>query len=174
MQIVAPGSSCSFFICRSLSLILVLNVIQWSFWNVLKWKTAMWSTTLRNLIPQIWPSLNWKIWRKKLILWYVIITTRACARGKAIGFVCLSSVCRLSVVIVVTKIARSGHLDIWETCRYNETVEMGKKLALLCFELLGKAHECHKYCVFIDHTYWLLCWPCMCFLLMRTPIVIRR
>ena len=39
---------------------------------------------------------------------HVIITPCACAKGKAIGFVCLLSV----IVVVTTKIARSGDIGI--------------------------------------------------------------
>ena len=43
-----------------------------------------------------------------------IITPRACARGKAIGFI------RLSVrLFVSTKIARSGDLGVIARCKYN-------------------------------------------------------
>ena len=87
-----------------------------------------------------------------------LITPRACARGKAVGFVCLLSV-------VVTKIARSPHLGIWATRKYDESVEIGDKLVSLCFELIGKAYECHKYCVFVGHAYRL---QAVCDLLMRT------
>ena len=63
-----------------------------------------------------------------------IITLRACARGKAIGFVCLSS------VVVVTKIARSRVLGICVCCNYHELVDIGEKLVSVCFELLNMAH----------------------------------
>ena len=72
-----------------------------------------------------------------LVLMRSAITPRACARGKAIGFVSQS--------VVVTKITRSPHLGTWATRKYDETVEIGDKLASICFESIGKPHECHKY-----------------------------
>ena len=80
-----------------------------------------------------------------------------CARGKAIGFVCH---CLLSVVV-------TPDVGIWATRKYNEPVEICEKLALISFELFGKVHECHKYCVFIGHAYRL---QVMCFLLMCTIV----
>ena len=35
------------------------------------------------------------------------------------------------------------------TYKYDESVEIGIKLASLCFKSIGKAHECHKYCVLL-------------------------
>ena len=68
-----------------------------------------------------------------------LVTPRACARGKAIGFVCCPSVvCLLSVV--VTKIARSRVLGICACCNYHELVDIGEKLASVRFELLNTAH----------------------------------
>ena len=51
------------------------------------------------------------------------------------------------------------------TRKYDEPVEIGDKLTLLCFESIGKAHKCHKYSVFIGHAYRL---QAMCYLLMCT------
>ena len=91
----------------------------------------------------------------------IFITLRACARGKAISFVCLLSV-------VVVKIARSPHLGISSvTCKYDKSIEIGDKLASLYFKSIGKAHECHKYGVFIGHAYRL---QAMCYLLMHTSL----
>ena len=64
----------------------------------------------------------------------ILVTLRACARGKAIGFVC-----RLSSV-VVTKIARSRIRRIYTCCNYHELVDIGEKLASVCFKLLNMAH----------------------------------
>jgi hypothetical protein len=36
---------------------------------------------------------------------------------------------------------------------YNKSIEIVKKLALLCFESFDKAHEHRKHCIFIGHTY---------------------
>ena len=65
-----------------------------------------------------------------------IITPRACARGKAIGF-CLSSV-------VGTKIVTSRDLGISVTRKHYESVEIGEKLASVCFYSFAMAHERHK------------------------------
>ena len=74
-------------------------------------------------------------------------------------------VCVFSIAVVVMKIARSPHLGIWATCKYDKSVEIGDKLASLCLQSIGKAHECHKYGVFVGHAYRL---QAMCYLLMRT------
>ena len=67
-----------------------------------------------------------------------VITPRACARGKAIIFVC-----RLLSVIGM-KITRSRDLGIQVTCKHNESVEFGKKLASVCSKSFDTAHESHK------------------------------
>ena len=77
------------------------------------------------------------------------------------------SVCHRLLSVVVTKITRSPDLGIWAAHKYNETVKICKKLASLCFESFGKVHECHKYCVFIGHTYRLQAMT-LRFLLMHT------
>ena len=51
----------------------------------------------------------------------------------------------LSVVVVSTKIARSGDLGIWATRKYNISGNIVEELASLCSESFGKAHEHHKY-----------------------------
>ena len=38
------------------------------------------------------------------------------------------------------KIAKSEDLDIWASCKHNEYVEFGEKLALVCLESSGKAY----------------------------------
>ena len=60
------------------------------------------------------------------------------ARGKAIGFV------HLIVVVVTTKIARSGDIDFWATRKHNRSIEIGEKLASVCFESFGTAQERRK------------------------------
>ena len=63
-----------------------------------------------------------------------IITPHACARGKAIGFFCLSSiVCR-------PKIPRSWILGICACCNYHGLVDSGEKLVSVCFKLLNMVH----------------------------------
>jgi hypothetical protein len=69
---------------------------------------------------------------------------RMCSRGKAIDL----SVRYLSSV-VRTKIARSRHLGTSAIRKHNESVEIVDKLASLCFESLGKAHERRKYGVLL-------------------------
>ena len=69
------------------------------------------------------------------------------------------SVRRLSVVI--TKIARSPHLGIWATYKYDESVEIGKKLAS---NRLTRPTNVYRYGVFNGHAYRL---QAMCSLLMR-------
>ena len=78
----------------------------------------------------------------------LLITPRACTRGKAIGFVC-----RLSSV-VTTKIARSRVLGICACCNYNESVDIGEKLVSVCFELLNVAPWCYKSCIFRSACLW--------------------
>ena len=46
----------------------------------------------------------------------------------------------LSVVVIVTKIARSGVLSICSCCNYHELVDIGEKLVSVLFELLNMAH----------------------------------
>ena len=71
-----------------------------------------------------------------------------------------------------TIIVRSRLLGIWATRRRKQSVQSGEKLALVCFESSGKAHECQQMvstCMFalvampIDHACPL---QAMCFLLM--------
>ena len=68
-----------------------------------------------------------------------VITPRACARGKVIGR-----------RVVSTKIARSGDLGVWATRKYSISVDIVEKLASLCFESFGKAHERRKYRILLD------------------------
>ena len=39
------------------------------------------------------------------------------------------------------------------TRKYNISIDIVEKLASLCFDLFGKAHQCQKYISF--------CWPCL-------------
>ena len=53
----------------------------------------------------------------------------------------LSVCCLLSVVVVVaTKIARSQVLGICACCKHNESMDTGKKLVSIHFELLKMAY----------------------------------
>ena len=97
---------------------------------------------------------------KNWVKFRLLITPHACTRGKAINFVCH---CLSSVV--------SRDLGIWATCKHNESVEISEKLASVCFDSFGTAHERHKKCVFVSHAYWphlLGLLQAMCFLLMCT------
>ena len=77
-----------------------------------------------------------------------IITLHACARGKAIG---------LSVVIIVsTKIARSRVLGICAYCKHNQSVDIGEKLVYKGFELLKRAYQCYKSCIFCSTCLWFI------------------
>jgi hypothetical protein len=71
----------------------------------------------------------------------------ACAAGVkqsvCLSVRCLSSTCHLSSV-VCTKIARSRHLGISATRKYNESIGLGKKLASVCFKSRDMIHEHHK------------------------------
>ena len=62
-----------------------------------------------------------------------VIIPHACARGKAIGFVC----CLSSVVVM--KITRSRVLGICVCCNYHKLVDISEKLVPVCFELLNMA-----------------------------------
>ena len=58
-------------------------------------------------------------------------------QGKVIDLsVCLS--------VITTKIARSQHVSTWATWKYNEFVEVCKKLAPGCLELSSMVYKRHK------------------------------
>ena len=67
---------------------------------------------------------------------YSIVTLHACARGKVIG--------RDRVVVVSTKITISRDVGVYATCKHNESIEFGEKLALVCFKSRDMVHERHK------------------------------
>ena len=46
--------------------------------------------------------------------------------------------------VVSTKIARSGDLGIWVTCKHNESSKLGEKLAPACFKLMDTVYEHHS------------------------------
>ena len=60
-------------------------------------------------------------------------------RGEVIG-----SVVVVVVVVVDTKIAWSQHLGTWASCKHDENVDFGEKLALVCSDSSGKAYKRHK------------------------------
>ena len=72
----------------------------------------------------------------------VIITLRACARGKVIGRIIV--VVLVVVIVVHKKIARSWDLGTSATQKYNESVEVGEKLVLGCLKSSGTAYKFHK------------------------------
>ena len=72
---------------------------------------------------------------KANILW-PIVTPHACARGKVIGGVVV-------IVVVHKKIARSWDLGTSATRKYNESVNIGEKLASGCLESSGTAYKLH-------------------------------
>ena len=64
------------------------------------------------------------------------------------------------VVVVRTKIASLGVLGPWATCKANEYIEIGEKLASVCFELLCTGHNASVtnsafLALPVDHTYLL-------------------
>ena len=66
-------------------------------------------------------------------------------RGKVIG-------CVVVVVVVVdTKIAKSGDVRTRASCKHNKYVEFGEKLASVCSESNGTACESHKSCILVGH-----------------------
>ena len=54
------------------------------------------------------------------------------------------SVCTSVVVVVGTKIATLGDLGIGATRKHDESVEISEKLASVCLDFFGMAHEHHK------------------------------
>ena len=67
-----------------------------------------------------------------------IITLCAYTRGKVIVIIVVM------VVVMDTKIAKSGDLGTWERCKHNESVKFGKKLASVCLESSGTIYKRHK------------------------------
>ena len=65
----------------------------------------------------------------------LLTTLRACARGKVIGRVVVVVVV-VVVIIIHKKIARSWDLGTSATRTYNESVEVGEKLASGCIRTL--------------------------------------
>ena len=110
-------------------------------WWAFGWHSASYTHTHTHThIHTAISSHEWLVWGSlRLAPIMPNITPRACARGKAIGFVCL-----LSVIVITTKIARSGGIGIWATRKQNKSVEFSKKLASICFESFGTAHKCRK------------------------------
>ena len=80
----------------------------------------------------------------------LVITPHACARGKAIGSVYLSSVYLSSII---TKIAISEDSGITVISKHDQIVKSAEKLSSFCFFTLGTRHECYKSCDYIDHAY---------------------
>ena len=73
----------------------------------------------------------------------LVITPHACARGEAIGSVCLLSVCLSSVCLssvcpssIITKIAISEDSGITVISKHDQIVKSAEKLSSFCFFLL--------------------------------------
>ena len=49
------------------------------------------------------------------------------------------------------KITKSQNLGLRATRKRNQSVEIGKRLALVCFESFGTVHGCHKKHLFLAH-----------------------
>ena len=79
------------------------------------------------------------------MIYITLITPRACARSKVIGFVV--------VVVVSTKIAKSQKIGVWLSALCHQTVENREKLSSVCFKSLRVAHEHYKSCIFTGHAY---------------------
>ena len=47
-------------------------------------------------------------------------------------------------MVVDTKIAKSGGLGTWTSCKHNEYIEFGEKLASECSKSSGTAYKRHK------------------------------
>ena len=81
-------------------------------------------------------------------MYSIIFTLHTCARGKVIDSV---------LVIIIMhghKIAKSGDLGTWASCKCNKSVEFGQKL---CLESSGMAYKRHKQHIFICHNHQ----PCL-------------
>ena len=65
-----------------------------------------------------------------------VINPHACAWGKVVG--------RVVTVVVSTKIPISQDAGIYVTRKHNESIEFGKKLALVCVKSRDTVHERHK------------------------------
>ena len=63
-------------------------------------------------------------------------------RGKVIS--CVVIVVVVVVVVVDMKIAKSGDLGIWASCKGNISIEFGEKLASVRLESSGTAYKWHK------------------------------
>ena len=75
------------------------------------------------------------------------ITPCACARGKVIGSVSLSS------VVCQHKIARSEDSGILMVGKHDHIVGSGEKLSFFCFWTVDTRHECYKLCDYVGHAY---------------------
>ena len=73
----------------------------------------------------------------------VFLPQHTCARDKVIGRVVVIVIV-VVVVIIHKKIARSWDLGTSTTRKYNESVEVGEKLASGCLESSGTAYKLHK------------------------------
>ena len=74
----------------------------------------------------------------------IIIRAARMRRGKVISL----SVCQSVVTAIIT---RSRNLGLRATRKRNQSVEIGERLALVCFESFGTVHGCHKKHLFLAH-----------------------
>ena len=70
--------------------------------------------------------------------------------------VCLSVVVVVVVFVFSTKIARSRVLGICASSKHNQSVDIGEKLVYTHFELLKKAYQCYKSCIFCSACLWFI------------------
>ena len=78
----------------------------------------------------------------------LIFTPRTWARSKVVGYIIIVVVI---AVIVNTKLAKSGDLGTWPSCKHNGYVEFGNKLASVCSKSSGTAYKHHKSCILAGH-----------------------
>ena len=82
----------------------------------------------------------------------VIITPRACARGKVISSVVIVVV-GVVVIVISTKIAKSQKKQALDRVLNASKRSKVTKSCFICFKSPRKAHEHYKSCIFTSHTY---------------------
>ena len=127
----------------SVIFVYILHVHVCVMWSVF-WITSMHVHMLLvsvNWLPCMVFSMSWNfVWTRLAMIISCMLAANSyptcMRRGKVIGFVCLS--------IVTTKITRSQHLGTWSIHKYNESVEVGEKLASVCLKWSGTAYKHHE------------------------------
>ena len=71
-------------------------------------------------------------WSMTICVSLTLITLRACTRGKAISSIVIATV--IIIVIVDTKLAKSGYLGTFMSGRCNKSIEFGEILPLVFLE----------------------------------------